>query len=133
MECGVDVKVNHIRNVIEVSPGIVFSTIKRTVHHIKRLQDSYPLNFYELDPMGGRTSVLIEIGEREYMGTSECSSQDHYCKKTGRDIALGRCLMKIITSPLLDFREVKSVNGEEFSMAGIIRRGGMPYKKEVEA
>lgn len=47
----------------------------------------------EISPYGGRTTCGITFADGSVVyGVAECSRRDNYCKKIGRDIALGRAL-----------------------------------------
>jgi hypothetical protein len=45
---------------------------------------------------GGRTECCVTLADgTEVWGVAECSQQDNYSKKIGRDIALGRALKRL--------------------------------------
>lgn len=49
-------------------------------------------------PRGGTTACEITMPDgHTTWGVAECSERDNYCKKIGRDIALGRALKKLQT------------------------------------
>lgn len=41
---------------------------------------------------GGRTMVILKIGLVEYTGVTDCSLQDTFCKRTGRELAFKRAI-----------------------------------------
>ena len=49
------------------------------------------------DPYGGYTEVEVYdfAAQQAYTGKAECSKKDHYCRKLGVRIALGRALKKM--------------------------------------
>ena len=57
-----------------------------TLGGIRKRPGAYP------NPRGGATIVVLDLPERRIIGTAVCSENDNYCRKTGRDIALGRAL-----------------------------------------
>ena len=50
-----------------------------------------------IEAKGGLTVVVVYPPGRAYstMGVAECSKKDNFCKKIGRDIALGRALKQL--------------------------------------
>ena len=50
-------------------------------------------------PTGGKTRVILTLADgREFWGEARCSDRDNYCRKTGREIALGRALKEALAS-----------------------------------
>lgn len=46
-------------------------------------------------PRGGWTKAVVKFEDgTTAIGTAECSQKDNYCRKIGRDIALGRALAR---------------------------------------
>lgn len=43
-----------------------------------------------IKPNGGKTVAYEVTGNIVTYATAKCSKRDHYCKRTGRDIATGR-------------------------------------------
>ena len=44
---------------------------------------------------GGKTVVIVVIGDTEYVGVALCSGKDQFCYKTGYKIALGRAMKQV--------------------------------------
>jgi hypothetical protein len=51
----------------------------------------------EIFPRGGRTIVTLvdEWGEAVARGEARCSDLDNFCRRRGREIALGRAMKKL--------------------------------------
>jgi hypothetical protein len=47
-------------------------------------------------PRGGKTTAIVTFADGgQVLGEAMCSSKDNYCKRIGRDIALGRALASL--------------------------------------
>jgi hypothetical protein len=58
----------------------------------------YPDEFFgELQPRGGITvaDIFDSKGHLLVSASANCSTQDNYCKRIGRDIAVGRALKEL--------------------------------------
>jgi hypothetical protein len=69
---------------------------KVCVRHNRRLQASDHLfEGVEYNPRGGTTVVGIDNGKISSVGVAQCSDKDHYNKKLGVRIAIGRALKNL--------------------------------------
>lgn len=59
------------------------------------LQPSFMLKGKKIKPQGGVTYAKVTDGDRTEAGTAVCSAKDNYCKKIGRDIAVGRAIKQL--------------------------------------
>lgn len=71
--------------------------------HMRRARDGEFVHPYDMRqnrlqplPTGGFTLARVNLPDGEQIvGVAECSQRDNFCKKIGRDIALGRALKQL--------------------------------------
>jgi hypothetical protein len=85
---GASVKVSHLRAVILPDSNIPEGYIS---HHV--MAKTMGL---KIAAKGGRTSARIALADgRVAFGVAKCSDKDTFCKRIGRDIAVGRALKEL--------------------------------------
>jgi hypothetical protein len=86
---GASVKVTHLRTVQPYLPGLWPS------YRFTKYNQQSPLKVGPA-PKGGRTEARISLPDgRVAEGVAECSMSDTFCKRIGRDIAVGRALKEL--------------------------------------
>ena len=96
---GIQVRISHERG-YHVDPALVGSSIYMTVGAFNALDGkeeelAKPSDILKLNPKGGSTVCVLvdkESGEELARAATRVHPEDHFCKKTGRELALAMAL-----------------------------------------